>query len=96
MHALGINSQFCLGERFWKAHNIIYVCQIWSPKGNHFWQGGPILAAKTGRETTFGNFLPKSVRGTNFGGTDFGVTAHTGIASYGLRMAHMRMGKIRS
>ena len=67
MHALGINSQFCLGDRFWQA----YVCQKWFLKGDHFWQGGPILAAKTGPGgtdlgsqnwsggTTFGNFFAK-------------------------------------
>ena len=42
MHALGINSQFLLGDQFWQA----YVCQIWSPKGTIFGKGGPLLAAK--------------------------------------------------
>ena len=61
MHALGINSQFCLGDQFWQA----YVCQIWSPKGTIFGKGGLILAVKTGPRDRF--WQSKLVRGTDFG-----------------------------
>ena len=67
MHALGINSQFCLGNDFGKGGSLLAAKispgdRFWQPilvwVVNHFWQ----LFAKINPEELV------------FGGTDFGVT----------------------
>ena len=76
MHALGINSQFCMGDQFWQAGIAICLPNL-VPLGDYFWQGGPLLAAEIGPggpilATKIGPgdqfFLPKLVRGDQFFG----------------------------
>ena len=59
MHALGINSQFCLGDRFWQS----YVCQFGPPRGTIFGKGGPPLARGQGGDHFW---QPKLVRRDRF------------------------------